>query len=138
MRPLLLPLALLTACAGPPGVRLCDDPPGTLIEPEFLRVGNADILSASVRYTGCADVDDVAFRLCADDDAWLDRTEARLQLWHSAEPGQCAEEQPADVEASLRGVRDEYERIFETDTATLTLYIGQSEVEYSFAPVEPD
>lgn len=122
----------VSGCAGPAPVRLCDDPPGILFDAEILRVGNADILSASMRYTGC---EGSVFRLCAVDDAWLDRNDAYLEIWHDPEIAVCEETQLVDQEISLLRVRREYEKLFDTDEGTLTLHIGDSpEVVYSFGP----
>lgn len=125
---------LLAACAGPPPVRVCD-PEGVIVDPEIVRIGSDDIMSASVGYQGCPAS---YFLLCGVDEQWLDRSEARLELWHDASLLGCDGEEQIDAEVSLRSVRDDYEALFGVDEATLTLHIGEISVDYSFAPVEPD
>lgn len=123
-----LALLLLTACAGAPRVPICAED-GVFVEPDFLRVGNADILSASLTYTGCPDA---FFRLCGVDEAWLDRRDAYLEIEQLPTSETCDEQALTDAELTLRSVRREYNALFGVDQATLTLRIGEASVDYAF------
>ncbi|MEZ4323081.1 MAG: hypothetical protein R3F61_36780 [Myxococcota bacterium] len=129
-----LALGLLTACAGPPDIHRCE-PQGAVVEPEFVRIGDDDLMLASMRYNGC---DPFVFELCGIGEEWLTRDSATLGLWHDESLTSCPELILEDRPVNLRPLRRRYEDQFEVEEATLLLTIGSIEVEYSFAPPEDE
>ncbi|MCB9678692.1 MAG: hypothetical protein H6737_26555 [Alphaproteobacteria bacterium] len=120
---------LLVACAGPPGIQPCD-PLAQIMPPEYLRVGNDDLMLASVRYAGC---DEVRFHLCSTAEDWLTPQGASLQMATFGAAGDCEDEIFQDEPLNLRPVREQYQRDYGVDEATIVLTVGEVEVDYSFS-----
>jgi hypothetical protein len=125
----LVPL-LSIGCAGLPDIRQCE-PQGAVVEPEFVRIGDDDLMLASLRYSGC---EPFAFRLCGIGSGWLTEDGATLGIWHDESQAGCPDEIIEDQTLNLRPLRERYESEFKVEAATLVLTLGELEVDYSFAP----
>jgi len=126
-----LPLFCL-GCASLPEVRPCE-PQGAVIQPEFVRIGDNDLMLASMRYNGC---EPFQFRLCGIGDDWLREDGATLGIWHDQSLSSCPDLILEDETLNLGPLRTRYEDEFDVDQADLLLIIGDLEIDYSFAPLE--
>jgi hypothetical protein len=125
----LLGLFGASGCAGVNPIEPCN-PTSELVDPEFVSIGNFDLMVASLRYTGCEEFN---FQLCGVGANWLRQDVAELAISHEGDTS-CDQEFLEDQTLNLQPLRREYEKTFKVDEAELVLDFGDIQVDYRFAP----